>query len=212
MEIPIRDETSNPEFIIARSFDINRPGTLVHDLHGGVIAGILKKGKLKVGDTIEIKPGIMEKHANQVSYRPLKTKIVSIYRGSYPISEAGPGGSLAFETELDCVLTRTDSLSGSIASLEKVLPQITDRVRIKYRLFDSVLGEEQVSKVVDLILSEQLMLSINTTITVGKIEKINKDAIDLALRISIVPLKGDSVGIARNIHGHWRLIGLGEII
>jgi len=212
MEIPIRDETSNPEFIIARSFDINRPGTLVHDLHGGVIAGILKKGKLKVGDTIEIKPGIMEKHANQVSYRPLKTKIVSIYRGSYPISEAGPGGSLAFETELDCVLTRTDSLSGSIASLEKVLPQITDRVRIKYRLFDSVLGEEQVSKVADLILSEQLMLSINTTITVGKIEKINKDAIDLALRISIVPLKGDSVGIARNIHGHWRLIGLGEII
>jgi len=25
-------------------------------LHGGVIAGILKKGKLKTGDVIEIKP------------------------------------------------------------------------------------------------------------------------------------------------------------
>jgi|TARA_Y100000034_G_scaffold31219_1_gene38201 translation initiation factor 2 subunit 3 len=212
IEVPKRDEKSEPEFLIARSFDINKPGSEIAGLNGGVIAGILKKGKLKVGDEIEIKPGIMEKHANQVSYKPIKTKIVSIYRGSYGIKEAGPGGSLAFETELDNTLTKTDSLSGSIASRVGGLPEISEKVKIKYELFDNVLGEEEVSKVDDLVMSENLMLSINTTITVGKIEKLGKGEIELGLKISVVPIKGDSVGLARNINGHWRLIGFGEIV
>jgi translation initiation factor 2 subunit 3 len=212
IEVPKRDDKSEPEFLIARSFDINKPGSEIAGLNGGVIAGILKKGRLKVGDEIEIKPGIMEKHANQVSYKSLKTKIVSIYRGSYGIKEAGPGGSLAFETELDNTLTKTDSLSGSIASRVGGLPGISEKVKIKYELFDNVLGEEKVSKVDDLVMSENLMLSINTTITVGKIEKLGKGEIELGLKISVVPIKGDSVGLARNINGHWRLIGFGEIV
>ena len=56
------------------------------------------------------------------------------------------------------------------------------------------------------------MLSVNTTISVGTIEKINKDEVELFLNIPIVALKGDNVGIARNIDKHWRLIGFGEII
>ena len=56
------------------------------------------------------------------------------------------------------------------------------------------------------------MLSVNTTTTVGQIKKIDKKNIDLSLRIPVVPIKGDSVGIARNIRGHWRLIGFGEIV
>jgi|TARA_B100001971_G_scaffold117309_1_gene108014 translation initiation factor 2 subunit 3 len=212
MEVPKRDEESDPEFLIARSFDINKPGKIISELNGGVLAGVLKKGKLKVGDEIEIKPGVMEKHANQVSYKTLKTKIIGIYRGDHSIKEAGPGGSLAFETELDNTLTKTDSLSGSIASRVGKLPEISEKVKIKYELFDNVLGEEEVSEVGDLVMSENLMLSINTTITVGKIEKLSKGEIELGLKISIVPIKGDSVGLARNINGHWRLIGLGEIV
>ena len=57
-----------------------------------------------------------------------------------------------------------------------------------------------------------LMLSVNTTITVGTVEKIDKDELELSLNIPIVALKSDNVGIARNINGHWRLIGFGEII
>lgn len=212
VEIPSRDIKSDPEFLIARSFDINKPGTEVGKLHGGVIAGILKKGKLKVGDEIEIKPGLAEKHANQISYKSIKTKIISIYRGVHKIDEATPGGSLAFETELDNVLTKTDSLSGSIASLVGKLPEISENLKVKYRLFSDVLGEEVESKIEDLKPSENIMLSINTTITVGKIKKIKKDEIELSLKISVVPIKGDSVGLARNMNGHWRLIGFGEIL
>jgi len=212
IEIPKRDTISNPEFIIARSFDINRPGTAIDKLHGGVIAGILKKGKLKVGDEIEIKPGILEKQANQTSYKTVKTKIISIFRGTHSINEATPGGSLAFETELDNILTKTDSLSGSIASLKGILPEITDKIKIKYNLFKEVLGMTEETKTEDLKLSELIMLSINTTTTVGKITRIKNPDAEFQLKIPVVPIKGDTVGLARNINGHWRLIGFGEVV
>ncbi len=56
-----------------------------------------------------------------------------------------------------------------------------------------------------------LMLSINTTITVGTVEKINKNEIELLLNIPILAMNKDNLGIARNIGGHWRLIGWGEV-
>jgi translation initiation factor 2 subunit 3 len=210
--IPKRDTKSQPEFLIARSFDINKPGTKIENLHGGVLAGILKKGTLKIGDELEIKPGITKKVANQFTYHPVKTKIKSIYRGQHSIKEATPGGSLAFETELDNTLSKTDSLSGNIASKPGVLPDISETIKIKYTLFDEILGEEENKKIEELKPSELIMLSINTTTTVGKIDKINKDEIKLSLKIPVVPIPGDSVGLARNVNGHWRLIGFGEII
>jgi translation initiation factor 2 subunit 3 len=212
IEIPKRDLTSNPEFLIARSFDINRPGTPIEKLHGGVIAGILKKGILEIGDEIEIKPGITEKQQNQIVYKALKTKITSIYRGNYPIKKATPGGSLAFETELDNILTKSDSLSGCIASKIHFLPETSNNIKMKFSLFSEVLGVQEETKIENLRLSEMLMLSVNTTITVGRITKIKGNDVDFSLKIPIVPIKGDSVGIARNITGHWRLIGFGEII
>ena len=59
-----------------------------------------------------------------------------------------------------------------------------------------------------------LMLSVNTTITVGSVEKIDlkNNLIELNLNIPIVPIIGENVGIARNVDGHWRLIGFGEIV
>jgi translation initiation factor 2 subunit 3 len=212
IEAPKRDLESIPEFLIARSFDINRPGTKIQDLHGGVIAGILKKGVLRIGDEIEIKPGVSEKQANQFFYKTIKTKIVSIRRGSYLIEKATPGGSLAFETELDNILTKTDSLSGCVASLAGKLPEISNKIAMKYKLFPEVFGAQEKTKIENVKLSEILMLSVNTTITVGQVTKIKADIINFSLRIPIVPVKGDSIGIARNINGHWRLIGFGEIL
>ena len=212
IEIPERDTSSKPEFIIARSFDINKPGTKIQELHGGVLAGVLKKGVLKIGDEIEIKPGISEKHANQYTYKPIKTKIVSIMQGTTQIKEATPGGSLAFETELDNPFTKTDFLSGNIASTPNTLPEISETITIKHKLFEEVLGEEKKTKTEPIKLNETIMLSINTTTTVGQIKKIKDDELTFSLKIPVVPIKGNSVGLARNIHGHWRLIGLGEIL
>jgi translation initiation factor 2 subunit 3 len=198
--------------LIARSFDINRPGTEINILHGGVLGGALKQGKLKIGDEIEIKPGYSYKKANQFYYQTVKSKIVSMQKGNYKITEATPGGSLAIETELDTSLTRADALSGCVASTPNSLPEIKSAIKMKYELFKELFGTGTHEKIEPLKVTELLMLSINTTITVGQVTKINKNDVELALKIPIIPLKGDSIGIARNIKSHWRLIGFGEII
>jgi len=212
LEIPKRNVEANPVFLVARSFDINRPGSSVEKLHGGVLGGILKEGKLKVGDEIEIKPGLIIKKANQQMYQTLTTKILSIHKGNESLNEVSPGASIAIETELDPFLTKADSLSGCLAGLKEKLPEISYKVKIKTNLFKEVLGISEHKDVSPLKTKEMLMLSVNTTITVGTIEKINKDEIELFLNIPIVLLKGSNVGLARNIENHWRLIGFGEMI
>jgi len=212
LEIPKRNIETEPIFLIARSFDINRPGLDANKLHGGVLGGILKKGKLKVGDEIEIKPGLSIKKANQQTYQTLTTKILSLYRGNQSMEEVIPGASISIETELDPFLTKADSLSGCVVGLKGKLPEISYKAKIKAQLFKEVIGISEHQEVAPLKTKEMLMLSVNTTITVGTIEKINKDEIDVFLNVPSVLLKGDNVGLARNINTHWRLIGFGEII
>ena len=212
LEIPKRDLESKPIFLVARSFDINRPGTHLEKLYGGVLGGILKKGKLKVGDEIEIKPGLSIKKANQQTYQTLTTKILSLHKGNQIVEEVVPGVSISIETELDPSLTKADSLSGCIVGLNGELPAISYKVRAKVQLFKEVLGISEHKEVASLKTKELLMLSVGTTISVGTVEKVSKDEIELLLNIPIVLIKGDNLGLARNVDNHWRLIGFGEII
>lgn len=212
IDIPKRETTTFPCFLIARSFDINKPGKKINDLNGGVLGGILKQGTLKVGDTIEIKPGLMTKKANQINYETLQTKVLNLFRGKEKVNEVVPGASISIETELDPTLTKSDSLTGSLASTKGNLPEITYTLKLKTHLFDEVLGIEHKQKVEPIKTKERLMLNSNTTITVGVVEAIKNDEIELSLTIPIVALKNDNVGIARNLDNHWRLIGFGEVL
>ena len=212
IEIPQRDVNSKPLFVVARSFDINRPGTKIENLSGGVLGGALKRGKLKVGDKIEIKPGLFIKEKGVVSYETVKTKILSIRRGNFEVKEATPGGSLSIETSLDMALTKTDNLSGCVAGLEGELPEIVSRIKLKASHFSEVEGTETHEKIDDFRINDLLMMSVNTSITVGKIVAVHNGELDLELNIPVVSFKGDSVGIAKNFGGHWRLIGVGEVL
>lgn len=213
IEIPKRDLDSEPIFLIARSFDINRPGKKIKELNGGVLGGILKKGKLSIGDKIEIKPGRLTIKNNQKIYQTVYTKIKSLHKGKESVNEVFPGASIAIETELDPFLTKADSLTGCVVSKEGVLPEITSKIKIKTTLFEKMMQNEKEEKIPELKTKEMIMLSVDTTITVGIVEKINKDeTIEFSLNIPVVALVGDNVGLARNISGHWRLIGFGEIL
>ncbi|MFH1248542.1 MAG: translation initiation factor IF-2 subunit gamma [archaeon] len=210
LPIPQRDIKSKPIFFVARSFDINRPGTKINDLKGGVLGGVLKQGTLKVGDTIEIKPGLVTKKHNITEYKTITTKITALFSGTNSFDEVVPSGSLAIQTELDPILTKADSLSGCVISKEKELPEMQSRIKLKYQLFKQVLGEEQEKAVDNLKVTELLLLSVNTTTTVGTVTRIKGDEAELVLKIPIVPIPG-KIGVARNFNGHWRLIGWGEL-
>jgi translation initiation factor 2 subunit 3 len=212
IKVPERNLNGEPIFVVARSFDINRPGTTPNALHGTILGGALKQGKLKVGDEVELKPGRMAKEANQVHYYTLKTKVIKLFTGSKEMKELTPGGSMSIETELDMALGKNDLLAGNVLSLAGKLPELAITVNLKYNLFPEVFGVGGHMKVEPLKASEMLMLSVNTSMSVGVIKHIKKNLIELSLKIPIVPFKGDNAGIARNIGNHWRLIGYGEIV
>lgn len=214
MEIPVpkRNLSGEPIFIVARSFDINKPGKMPDKLNGAVLGGTLKQGVLKVGDEIEIKPGLLIKEANQYHYKAIKTKIRSLFKGTKKVEELTPGGSMSIETELAMSVGKKDAFAGCVVSYVGKLPELSSIVRVKYSLFPEVLGVGQGVKVEQIKPSEQLMLSVNTSMTVGVVKRVSKDAIELTLKVPIVSFKGDNTCIARNINNHWRLIGCGEIL
>lgn len=212
IDIPKRNLKGYPIFVIARSFDINRPGTVPKNLHGAVLGGALKQGILNVGDNVEIKPGRLIKEANKYRYEPIRTKVASLFRGSQKLNELTPGGSMSIETELDMSLGKSDLLAGNVLSIEGKLPQISSSLKLKYLLFPEVFGLKEHFKVDNLKSNEMLMLSVNTSITGGLIRTLRNDEAEIDLKVPVVPFKNDNVGIARNINGHWRLIGFGEII
>jgi len=210
--IPARNKEGNPVFIIARSFDINRPGTKPGDLHGTVLGGTLKQGTLKVGDKIDVKPGMVIKEANQYHYKTVTSKVVKLFKGSKEVQELTPGGSMSIETDLDMSIGKNDALGGCVASISGTLPEISSALKMKFTLFPEYYTSTGKAKVDPLKPSEMLMLSILTSRTIGIIKKMSGNNIEMSLKIPVVPLKSDNVAISRNINNHWRLIGFGEII
>ena len=67
--------------IVIRSFDINKPGKGIDDLKGGIAGGSILKGVLKIGDEIEIRPGIVSTDAEtgKISCRPIRTFVTSLF-------------------------------------------------------------------------------------------------------------------------------------
>jgi translation initiation factor 2 subunit 3 len=89
---PHRDKTKPPLMYVVRSFDINKPGTNIKNLSGGVIGGSIIQGKFKHGDEIEIRPGLRVEKQSQKIYEPLTTKIVGLKAGGRKFKEVHCGG------------------------------------------------------------------------------------------------------------------------
>jgi len=211
-KLPERKINEKPIFVVARSFDINKPGSKPENLHGTVLGGTLKQGKLKIGDEIEIKPGIAIKEANQIHYKTLNAKVLKLFNGSESVSELVPGGSMSIETSLDMAIGKSDILAGNVCSIKGSLPSEVLSLRVKYKLFPEVFGISGNVKTEQIKASEVLLLSIGTSMTLGIVKRMQQDELELTLKVPVVPFKGDNVAISRNVNNHWRLIGYGEIV
>ncbi len=210
MPTPKRNPKKNPEMLIARSFDINKPGTEIDKLVGGVIGGAITSGVFKIGDEIEILPGIKVEYKNHEEWKPLHTKIESIVIGSSFVKEKGPGGSVALSTTLDPSQTKGDSLVGNVVGLKGKLPPVREILMLKVELFDKVIGVKDNIKIDNLKASEPLMISIGTSTTVGIVKSVAKQA-KLILKRPICAHEGTKVALSRRIGNRWHLIGFGVI-
>lgn len=138
--IPPRDFTSAGRLIIIRSFDVNRPGISIDDLKGGVAGGSLMKGVLRVGDEIEIRPGMWYNKDNKIHINPIKSKIVSLFAEQNSLDIAIPGGLIGVGTNIDPYLARSDYLVGRNLGHKGSLPPLYNEIEISYYLLKRLLG------------------------------------------------------------------------
>jgi len=205
-------EKSKPaRMFIARSFDINVPGTLIKNLRGGVIGGTLTQGKLKVGDEVEVAPGRKVEAGSKSSWEPIVTKIRSLYAGGLQLETAHPGGLIAIGTGLDPSVTKSDSLVGRLAGVPGTLPPMVSDITFRTELMKRVVGVTSDLAVDNLKTNEPLMLSVGTATTVGVITSGRSDSAEVSLKIPVCIEKGQRIAISRRIAGKWRLIGYGVV-
>lgn len=128
-----RGVDKTPIFACIRSFDINKPGTLIGDLNGGVIGGTLLQGSLNVGDKIEVRPGVKcLNEKGETCYVPFKTSVTTIRSENNELQHVIPGGLIAIGTDLDPYFTTKDNLVGCILGTN--LPELSEVIEIRYNL------------------------------------------------------------------------------
>jgi translation initiation factor 2 subunit 3 len=205
---PERDDAAPPKMFVARSFDINKPGTLPKDITGGVVGGSIVQGRLQIGDEIEIAPG----HKAEKGFEPMKAKVVSLLSGSgNSLEEAYPGGLIGVGTALDPASTRADRLVGNVVGKVGKMPKVISKLMVKPQLMERVVGSETKKEVDNLRLNEALMLVVGTAATVGVITRLHGDEIEMELKRPVVAEKGQRIAIGRRVENKWRLIGYAEV-
>ncbi len=204
MTRPERDVSADPLMYVVRSFDINKPGADLESIKGGVAGGSLIRGTLKVGDRIEISPGIKVTKSKKEVYAPIVTVVKSLSNGTDPIDVATPGGLVGISTEIDPCFAKADGLVGNVVGHAGKTPKATTFVTVKYHKLDR--DDIPVQHVSD---KETMILGIGTATVLGYIKRAKKDTIEFELKRPVCIDKGMKIAVMRNIAKRWRLTGYG---
>jgi translation initiation factor 2 subunit 3 len=208
---PERAPDLPPIMYVVRSFDVNKPGTAIEDMVGGVIGGSITQGNFKIGDDIEIRPGLPQRQKGKIKMRELYTTITSLHVGNTQVEEALSGGLAGVGTMLDPSLSKSDGLVGSLVGRPGTLPTVVENLVLNYRLFDKVVGSMTEEKVAKIAMGERLLLNVGTAKTMGEVSHISKNEVETNLTIPVCVLQSDRVALSRRIGGRWRLIGVGAV-
>ncbi|KAF9584305.1 hypothetical protein BGW38_006916 [Lunasporangiospora selenospora] len=214
--IPVRDFTADPRLIVIRSFDVNKPGAEVDQLTGGIAGGSILNGVLRLGDEIEIRPGIVTKdNEGRIRCRPIFSRIITLLAEQNALKFAVPGGLIGVGTKIDPTLCRADRLVGQVLGAVGKLPDVYSELEINYFLLRRLLGvktdDKKQAKVTKLTKNEVLMVNIGSTSTGGRVIQVKNDIAKIALTGLACSEAGANVALSRRIANHWRLIGWGKI-
>lgn len=216
--IPQRDFLTPPRLIIIRSFDVNKPGSEVDELQGGVAGGSLMQGVLQVGMEIEVRPGIVSRDAQgRFDCRPIRSRIVSLHTEKNSLQFAVPGGLIGVGTKIDPTLCRADRMVGQVLGTPGNLPKIYTELEIQVFLLKRLLGvrmegdEKRQTKVSKLTKNELLMVNIGSLSTGGRVAAVKADLAKIVLTQPVCTSVGEKIALSRRVARHWRLIGWGQI-
>lgn len=198
------DEKTEPRLYISRSFDINRPGCPIKDIKGGVIGGSLAQGTLKVGDKIEIKPGVSKPDGTPAS---ISCEVKGLMEEKDKLEKAHPGGLIAIGTDLDPAITKSDALIGSVISLKGKVQEPVSNINIEY----SILERKDIDNTL-LRKDEPVVVNLHTWTGVGFIRQLSKGIASIQLKKPAIAFKGMNIALSRRFGQRWRLSAWGKVV
>jgi translation initiation factor 2 subunit 3 len=238
--VPQRNIHDAPRMLVVRSFDVNHPGSEIDQVVGGIAGGTLQCGVLRIGDEIEIRPGIIRSTPSpdapsNSTYQcsPIRSRIVSLKSETQPLQLVVPGGLVAVGTLLDPALTKGDRLVGHTIGLPNHMPEIYSDIRLSYEMLPpsavylppcspcttqhshvslNVLLKPKFAK------NEQVLLNIGTYSTNAVVSScyVSKTASKLTAVLRLLrPVCADigaRITISRRVYPRWRLVALGTLI
>ncbi|MCK5234439.1 MAG: translation initiation factor IF-2 subunit gamma [Candidatus Aenigmarchaeota archaeon] len=205
IKTPSRDDKKSPKMLVARSFDVNRPGTEIKSLTGGIIGGGLVEGTLSVGDEIEICPGINENN----KWTPVTARVESVNQGSHKVKTGRPGGLLAIGTSLDPSMTKSDNLASMVVGKPGTLPSLRDEISLDINLLEKAVGSGNgPDSGLNIRQNDVLLMNAGTQKTIGVCVAPGKTS-KFTLKRPLCVEVGDKVVLSKQINARWRLIGWG---
>ena len=205
MQPPHYEEKAQLRMYVSRSFDVNRPGTKISDLKGGVIGGSIVQGALKVGDEIELRPGIVRKEGAKPT--PVVCTVQSLMEETEKLDEARPGGLVAIGTTLDPSLTKSDALVGSVIGRKGEVPESIDTVKVKYTLLKRTDLDNM-----PLRENEPVVMNVHTSTTVGFVVGLSKGIATINLKKPALVYPDMHVALSRRVGQRWRLSAWGTVV
>ncbi len=203
---PDRDPDKDPRMLVARSFDINRPGSDTSDIRGGVVGGSLVEGELEEGDEVVLRPGVQQEDG----WMEVETTVEGIMHGSESVEAARPGGLMSVETGLDPALAKSDGLSDNVLGHRGTLPETSESLAMEVELMETIAGDDGDQEVENVGEGEALMLNAGTAKSAGRVSQAGKP-VRVNLSIPMCVREGDRVAISRQRGSRWRLIGYGVV-
>ncbi len=207
IKTPKRNEKAQPLMYVARSFDINKPGAEIAKLSGGVIGGSLIQGTVKVGDKIELRPGISKKTKDTEVVEPIVLTVLGIHAGDTTVDEAGPGGLIALATSLDPSVAKSDSLVGNLVGHPGNLPPVYSELVMEVTFLKRNDFENT-----HFMQNEALVISAGTATTVGLLVKIKSGKITVKLKRPVCITGKSKIAISRRIGQRWRLSAFATLV
>jgi translation initiation factor 2 subunit 3 len=210
--VPVRDLSSPVRMKIIRTFDVNTPGTPQAKLKGGVCGGSIECGILRVGEIVEIKPGIIYASSNgPKTYKPLVTRVEALFSESRALQLAVPGGLIGVGTKLDPVLTGKDRLVGHVLGRLGTLPNVYSYLTLAYKLLRTVVGDQSDQKVQPPVVGEEILLTIGSASVRGRVVRIEgtkaRGSLVAALADPVCAAIGEKVSLSKKVNLRFRLAG-----
>jgi translation initiation factor 2 subunit 3 len=207
IKTPARIKNAEPIMHVLRSFDVNKPGSPITQVKGGIIGGALVQGQLNIADEIEIRPGVLDEKKGK--YDPITSQVSTLGTGAGLVKSVRPGGLVAIGTKLDPTYTKSDSVIGSVVGKPGKLPKDVEDITIDVVLFDTAVGTAEMVKVEPLKAKEPIRLNIGTAAASGYVTNVRDSKVEVKLKKPVCLMPKSRVAISRRIAERWRLIGSG---